>query len=105
MNNNDSCKIPKILILGKTGTGKSTFCNVIAGKLPDSDKSSGGFPVSSETDSCTKKTTLGDFCYCGDPRRPVTIIDTPGFDDPTKNQDAEIISNLVDELKSMKRYH
>ena len=90
--------VPTVLILGKTGTGKSTLCNVLAGKSPDLDVSHGGFPVSESVDACTKKTTFGDFFYAGDLKRPVTIIDTPGFDDPTKNHDAVIISDLVETL-------
>ena len=91
-------KVPSVLILGKTGTGKSTLCNILAGNSPDQDYASGGFPVSDNVDSCTKETTFGDYSYAGDLKRPVTIIDTPGFDDPTKNQDAEIIANLVETL-------
>ena len=37
--------------------------------------------------------------------RPVTLIDSPGFDDPEKNQDAEIISDLVDKLQDMNEVH
>ena len=32
-----------VLILGKTGTGKSTLCNLLAGNLPKQNYSTGGF--------------------------------------------------------------
>ena len=38
--------------------------------------------------------------FFGDPRRPIKIIDTPGFDDPDKNRDAIIIGELVKKLNS-----
>ena len=31
----------------------------------------------------------------------MTLIDTPGFNDPEKNNDAEIISDLAEKLTSM----
>ena len=36
----------------------------------------------------------------GDPRRPITIVDTPGFDDPGKKKDAVIIAELVKTLNN-----
>ena len=98
-------KIPTVLVLGKTGTGKSSLCNVFAGKMAGSTKISGGFPVSAAQDSCTQETTAGDFSFYGNILRPVTLIDTPGFDDPKKHHDATIISGLVDKLKGMKEVH
>ena len=38
--------------------------------------------------------------FFGDPRRPIKIIDNPGFDDPGKNRDAIIIGELVKKLNS-----
>ena len=98
-------KIPTVLVLGKTGTGKSSLCNVFAGKMAGSTKVLGGFPVSAAQDSCTQETIAGDFCFFGNILRPVTLIDTPGFDDPKKHHDATIISSLVDKLKTMKEVH
>ena len=96
-------KIPTILVLGKTGTGKSSLCNIFSGKMADSTLISGGFPVSAKTDACTTQITTGDYCYAGNEFKPVTLIDTPGFDDPKTNQDAKIISDLVDRLKDIKQ--
>ena len=41
---------------------------------------------------------IWEFCYFGDPRRPLRIIDTPGFDDATKNLDTAIIADFVEVL-------
>jgi len=81
----------KLLVIGKTGTGKSSLCNVLTGNLPNAKL----FPVSSKASTCTQETTLANANFCGDPDRPLSIIDTIGFDDPTKDHDAKIIAELV----------
>ncbi|XP_023349562.1 uncharacterized protein LOC111718251 [Eurytemora carolleeae] len=85
----------KILVIGKTGTGKSTLCNVLSGKKYDADY----FKTSSEGKSCTQKPKFKDVFLNGDEKKPVSLIDTMGFDDPTKNHDAKIIGKLVVKLK------
>ena len=80
---------PVVLVLGKTGTGKSSICNAMAGLPPDTEDGDEGFCTSIETYSCTENTTVKECCFFGDPTRPIKIIDTPGFDDPRKNHDTE----------------
>ena len=88
--------LKKILVIGKTGTGKSSLCNVLAGKEFDADY----FPTSSDPTTCTQKTKFANVNLNGDRNRPVSVIDTIGFDDPTKDHDAEIIAELVVKLKT-----
>ena len=81
----------KVLIVGKTGTGKSSLCNVVAGKAHDTDL----FPVSAEAQGYTGTTIFGNILYNGNRETPVSLIDTVGFDDPERDADATIISGLV----------
>ena len=85
----------KMLIIGKTGTGKSSLCNTICGYNHDTDI----FPVSAEAASCTQRTKFADVFFNKDPAMPISLIDTIGFDDPDKDNDAKIIAELVDKLK------
>ena len=85
----------KLLVIGKTGTGKSSLCNVLTGNLPNAK----AFPVSSKSTTCTQETTFADANFCGVPSKPLSIIDTIGFDDPTKDHDAKIIADLVLQLQ------
>jgi len=85
----------KLLVIGKTGTGKSSLCNVLTGNLPNAK----AFPVSSKATTCTQETTFADADFCGVPSKPLSIIDTIGFDDPTKDHDAKIIADLVLQLQ------
>merc|ERR1719342_510003 len=60
----------KVLILGKTGTGKSALCNVIAGKLHDANL----FPVSADPSSCTQETKIADVNFNNDVGKPISLI-------------------------------
>ena len=86
----------KLLIIGKTGSGKSSLCNVITGYAPDADI----YPVNSEAESCTQRTKFADVNFNGDESYPISLIDTIGFDDATKNDDAAIIAELVSKLNN-----
>ena len=85
------------LIIGKTGTGKSSLCNRIVGH----DYDSAIFPVSEGATSCTQSTILGTALFNGDKEKPpVNVIDTIGFDDPKNDTDVRIIAELVSKLKN-----
>ena len=86
----------KILVIGKTGTGKSSLCNVLVGADHDSE----AFPVSAEAMSCTQGTVFCDAFFNKDKEWPFSLIDTIGFDDPDKDDDAKIIAELVLKLKN-----
>ena len=86
----------KILVIGNGGAGKSTLCNVLAGDDPKSDN----FPVSSGVDPKTGYTQLANVFFNGDRGKPISIIDTEGFNsDSDKISDAKIISGLVGTLQ------
>ena len=84
----------KIIVIGETGTGKSTFCNILAGEEHDSHL----FPTSAASTSCTQVTRFAQSFFMGDQGKPIDIIDTIGFNDPTNENDAFIIADLVAKL-------
>ena len=86
----------KLLIIGKTGSGKSSLCNVITEYDHDADI----FPVTSDAESCTQRTKFTDVNFNGDKTYPISLIDTIGFDDATKNDDVAIIAELVSKLNN-----
>ena len=85
-----------LLIIGKTGTGKSSLCNRIAGHNLNKEI----FEVSAGTSGCTQKTRFGIANFGGNKERMVALIDTIGFDDPNNDVDAVIITELVNKLKN-----
>ena len=84
-----------ILVIGKTGVGKSTLCNVLTGNDPDSDV----FRVSGGALSCTQEVRLHEGNLLGTNGQPITIIDTVGFNDPGKDQKSET-AYLIKTLKA-----
>ena len=65
---------PTLVILGETGTGKSSLCNRMSGFDASSDK----FPVSSGPASCTQSAVIQDVTFDADENKPVKLIDTMG---------------------------
>lgn len=92
--------VKTLLIIGKTGTGKSALCNKISGQKFNSDI----FPVSGEAASCTQNTALGAINFNGDPEKLIGLIDTIGFDDPNNDTDIRIITELVGKLRNKCSY-
>ena len=86
----------KLLIVGKTGTGKSSLCNAISGHEHDDDL----FETSPDASSCTQMTQFANVFFGNDKSKPISIIDTIGFDDPKNDADANIISELVLKLQN-----
>ena len=89
-------ELKKLLVVGKTGSGKSSLCNVLSGYSFNADL----FEVSAESTSCTQKTNFRNVFFNGDRMKPISIIDTIGFGDPNNDTDATIISDLVVKLKN-----
>ena len=86
--------LPRIVIVGPTGAGKSTLANVLLGESPDCQNCT--FSVCHGLDSCTKETTYAVGSWIGDVAE-FTVVDTPGFGD-SDNQDAELIDEMMEVL-------
>lgn len=87
-----------LVVIGSTGTGKSSICNVLAGR-DHNDKDF--FPVSGAMESCTNKTTARRVNWRGGPDLSFNLIDTPGLNDPEPGKDSLNIAEMADELKKM----
>ena len=86
-----------MLVIGESGTGKSTLCNILVGEKPDSKL----FPASPYADGRTHSTFIKtQVYYTGDISKPFTIIDTQGFNDPGKigTNESEMNNEIIHEL-------
>jgi len=86
--------IHRIVIVGGTGTGKSSLANALLGLDPRSED--GVFPVCPDMDSCTKTTTyrVGPWLGTGP---EFTVVDTPGFGDGD-GEDEKLMEEMMDIL-------
>ena len=87
---------PRVVILGQTGTGKSTLANVLIGENPDCKSCT--FPICNGMDSCTKDTKYAVGKWLGNGVE-FTVVDTPGFGD-SDNDDSDLIDEMMDTLKN-----
>ncbi|KEP47843.1 50S ribosome-binding GTPase [Rhizoctonia solani 123E] len=78
----------KILVMGLTGAGKSTFINTVAGST---------LTVSASIESCTQIASHVSF-YLGDGIH-VELMDSPGFNDSVWSE-LQVLQSTVNELQS-----
>ena len=85
MDNNTSSYQPiTAILMGKTGHGKSTLCNLLS--------NSEEFVISDSTQSCTKEIKLKTF-FNHENQAKISIIDTPGLSD-SHGDDNKIIDDM-----------
>ena len=75
--------------------GKSTLCNVIAGKPPNDQL----FPTGTDPEGITATTLLQNITFLGDGRTHISLIDAIGFDDAYESVDGIFQMDLVSKLK------
>jgi len=94
---NISLPSPRLVIVGPTGSGKSSLANALLGCDPRSSDCL--FEVCDGLDSCTKETTygIGQWLGVGD---SFTVVDTPGFGD-SDGDDQILIEEMLDVLKNV----
>ena len=86
----------KMLVLGNTGDGKSTLCNILSGYDPNHQSI---FPVSWGPNSCTQETKFANVFFNGNKENPISLIDTIGWSDSGDLDGAKIIEELITKLK------
>ena len=81
----------KLLLLGKTGSGKSAICNALIKDVLEPYKKI--FPESANCEEGNSGTVLTEVNFLGSSARPFSLVDTVGFDSSVRDtsQVAELI--------------
>jgi len=89
---------PRIVLMGPSGTGKSSLANILAGCLPNDNNC---FKTCAGTESCTSETSINKVTYLGDENYgSFTLVDTPGFGDSGLDGDTHLINNMINTFKN-----
>eukprot|EP00092_Neocalanus_flemingeri_P052392 GFUD01061233.1.p1 GENE.GFUD01061233.1~~GFUD01061233.1.p1 ORF type:complete len:329 (+),score=70.49 GFUD01061233.1:85-987(+) len=87
-----SKELTTIVLIGPTGSGKSSLANVLLGESPLCQNCT--FPVCSQgLHSCTKETSMTRGPWLGE-NDLVQVVDTPGFGD-SDNDDSELVDEMM----------
>ena len=87
-----------MIVVGESGTGKSSCCNIFVGEPHNSEL----FPVSRFSEETTHETKIYSAYFRGDCDRPVTVIDTQGFNDPNAAGESRREANQAIIMELMK---
>ena len=90
-----------VVIIGKTGTGKSTLCNAFL--LGDHQDDAKKFNESASVNACTYKTTHEVGTLMNDGKSPILVVDTPGLSDG-HGRDSSHMKDMTNYLKNEIRF-
>ena len=101
----DGWKVPTIVVVGRKKAGKSTLCNIIAGKMANASQVSGGFLNHGSSDGSLDKHKGDDYCFFGNISRPLKLIDTLGWPNSSSFRGNDMQPDIASILKDLKHIH
>ena len=94
-----------LVIMGTTGTGKSTLANSLLGLPIDADSTTANrFTMSAGARGCTMRCSAKEGYLLGDRSKAIRIIDTPGHGDG-HNDNFSLREEIIKGMKAEKEVH